>query len=78
MNERLFDFIRGFGPATSEEIASELVQLARHGANWPKASQAEWILEINQLVESGVLSRDSDGIVRIPPPQPKLTQGSLF
>lgn len=78
MNDGLIDFIRGFGPGTAREIAAELVQLARHGANWPKASQAEWILEINQLVESGVFSRDSDGIVRIPPPQPKLTQGSLF
>lgn len=78
MNERLFDFIRGFGPATSEEIASELVNLARHGADWPKASKAEWKLEIASMVESGALSRDGDGIIRIAPAKPKLTQGSLF
>jgi hypothetical protein len=78
LNEGLIDFIRGFGPATADEIANELVHLARHGADWPRASQAEWTIEINGMVQSGALSRDGDGIIRIAPAQPKLTQGSLF
>jgi len=59
------------------EIGHELSHLARHGADWPKASSAEWMHEIDRMVADRMLSRAADVRVRTLPPT-EVKQGMLF
>jgi hypothetical protein len=77
--EDLLAYIKGLGrdAMSPDEIGEELSHLAKHGADWPKASPAEWMLEIDRMVADGALSRAADGTVRVPPPT-VVRQGMLF
>jgi hypothetical protein len=75
----LLAYVKGLGrdAMSPNEIGHELSHLAKLGCDWPKASPAEWMLEIDRMVADGVLSRADDGTVRIPPPT-VVKQGRLF
>jgi phosphohistidine phosphatase SixA len=64
---------------TAAQVSDELARLGRHGADWPRASRAEWIAEIGRLIDAGSLEQRPDDTLRIPRENSsKPTQMGLF
>jgi hypothetical protein len=50
---------------TSEEVATELHRLGKHGCDWPRASAAEWSAEIDRLLAAGTIELSGRGHLRM-------------
>lgn len=59
-------------PIPRQEIAAELEQLAKHGAQWPKCTYRQWMDAIGEMIRSGqlVVAGKSELISIPPPPEP--------
>lgn len=77
MTNDLIDFIRGArGAITIDQAASELHQLGKHGAAWPRASAVEWKRELLRLVDEGELVLDGETLTVAK--KEEMRQGELF
>ncbi len=61
----LIQFVRGIQPVSMLDVATDLVSLAKSGAEWPKASAQNWIRELEGLVSTEKLILEN-GLVRVP------------
>jgi len=78
LHEHAIEFIRGSLWIEPLEAARELVNLSKHGCDWPKAPMGVWLATISALVDSGQLQRREDGCVYIAVEKPAAVQMGLF
>ena len=61
----LVEFVRGAQPVSIEDVATDLVRLAKAGAAWPPASVENWVRMLKGLVSTEKLILEK-GLVRVP------------
>ena len=60
LDQSALDFIAGSRWIEPVEAARELVNLAKHGCDWPKATAGQWLAIIDRLVDEGRLQRKGE------------------